>query len=84
MALRRELDEKVQEKDEQIRACEMEVKKLLQQSLKKISELEAWKKTIKDKTASLASAAEQQVEDTDQLLQKLFRNQYTRRFDFNF
>ena len=37
----------------------MEVKKLLQQSLKKISELEAWKKTIKDKISSLASAAEQ-------------------------
>ena len=54
-ALRKELDEKVQEKDEQIQACEMEVKKLLQQS----SELEAWKKTIKDKISSLASAAEQ-------------------------
>ena len=54
-ALRKELDEKVREKDEQIQACEMEVKKLLQQS----SELEAWKKTIKDKISSLASAAEQ-------------------------
>ena len=61
-ALRKELDEKVQEKNKQIQACEMEVKKLLQQSQKKdikISELEAWKKTIKDKISSLAFAAEQ-------------------------
>ena len=61
-ALRKELDEKVQENNKQIQACEMEVKKLLQQSQKKdikISELEAWKKTIKDKISSLASAAEQ-------------------------
>ena len=61
LALRKELVEKVQEKDKQIQACEMEVKKLLQQSQKKdikISELEAWKKTIKDKITSLASAAE--------------------------
>ena len=38
----------------------MEVKKLLQQIQNKdnkISELEAWKKTIKDKITSLASAA---------------------------
>ena len=61
-ALRKELEEKVQDREEQIQACEMEVKKLLQESQKKdikISELEAWKKTIKNKIASLASAAEQ-------------------------
>ena len=61
-ALRKELEEKVQDKEKQIQACEIEVKKLLQQSQKndiKISELEAWKKTIKDKISSLASAAEQ-------------------------
>ena len=62
LALRKELEEKVQDKEKQIQACEMEVKNLLQQSQKKdikISELEAWKKTIKDKITSLASAAEQ-------------------------
>ena len=51
---------KVKDKDEEIQACEMEVKKLLQQIQNKdnkISELEAWKKTIKDKIISLASAA---------------------------
>ena len=51
---------KVKDKDEQIQACEMEVKQLLQQIQNKdnkISELEAWKKTIKDKITSLASAA---------------------------
>ena len=61
LALRKELEEKVQDREEQIQACEMEVKKLLQQSQKKdikISELEAWKKNIKDKITSLASAAE--------------------------
>ena len=60
LALRKE--EKVQDKEKQIQACEVEVKNLLQQSQKKdikISELEAWKKTIKDKITSLASAAEQ-------------------------
>ena len=52
-ALRKKLEQKVQDREEQIQACEMEVKKLLQQSQKtdiKISELEAWKKNIKDKT----------------------------------
>ena len=60
-ALRKELEQKVQDREEQIQACEMEVKKLLQESQKKdikISELEAWKKTIKDKITSLVSAAE--------------------------
>ena len=59
-ALRKELEEKVQDREEQIQACEMEVEKHLQESQKKdirISELEAWKKTIKDKATSLASAA---------------------------
>ena len=61
-ALRKELEEKVEDRDKQVQACEMEVKKLLQQSQKKdvkISELEAWKKTIQDKLLSLASPAEQ-------------------------
>ena len=61
LALRKELEEKLQERDKQIQACEMEIKTLLQQSQKKdikISELEAWKKTTKDKLLSLASVAE--------------------------
>ena len=59
-ALRKELEQKFQDREEQIQACDMEAKKLLQESQKKdikISELEAWKKTIKDKATSLASAA---------------------------
>ena len=62
LALRKELEQKLQDRDKQIQACELEVKKLLQQSQKKdikISELEEWKMTIKDKITSLASAAEQ-------------------------
>ena len=51
LALKKELEEKVQEKNEQIRACEKKDQK--------ISDLEAWKKNIKDKISSLASAAEQ-------------------------
>ena len=61
-ALRKELEEKVEDRDKQVQACEMEVKKLLQQSQKKdikISELEAWKKNTKDKLLAIASAAEQ-------------------------
>ena len=61
LALRKDLEGKLQERDKQIQACEMEVKILLQQSQKKdikISELEAWKKTTKDKLLSLASVAE--------------------------
>ena len=52
-ALRKELEEKLQDRDKQIQACEMEVKKCLQQSQKKdikISELEAWKKNTKTKS----------------------------------
>ena len=52
-ALRKELEEKLQDRDKQIQACEMEVKKILQQSQKKdikISELEAWKKNTKTKS----------------------------------
>jgi len=63
-ALRKELDDKVLDKDEQIQACEIELKKLLQQCKEKdvkISELEAWKKSIKEKIRSLASAAEHEV-----------------------
>ena len=59
--LKEKLEEKLQERDKQIQACEMEIKTLLQQSQKKdmkISELEAWKKTTKDKLLSLASVAE--------------------------
>ena len=70
-ALRKELEEKVQEKDEQIQACEMEVKKLLQQSQKKdikISEMEAWKKTIKDEISSLASGATSKDEEKEKFL----------------
>ena len=70
-ALRKELEEKVQEKDEQIQACEMEVKKLLQQSQKKdikISEMEAWEKTIKDKISSLDLEATSKDEEKEKFL----------------
>ena len=62
VALRKELEEKVEDRDKQVQACEMEVKKLLQQSQKKdikIAELEEWKKNTKDKLLAIASAAEQ-------------------------
>ena len=61
VALRKELEEKVEDRDKQVQACEMEVKKVLQQSQKKdikIAELEEWKKNTKDKLLAIASPAE--------------------------
>ena len=62
VALRKELEEKVEDRDKQVQACEMEVKKLLQQSQNKdikIAELEEWKKNTKDKLLAIASPAGQ-------------------------
>ena len=61
VALRKELEKKVEDRDKQVQACEMEVKKVLQQSQKKdikIAELEEWKKNTKDKLLAIASPAE--------------------------